>query len=224
MSTVDRRYEYDAVDDTLLVKAAKNGSMAAFEQLMSRHTSLVFRVAMHITNSREDAEDVVQDAFLKAFRHLRRFEERARFSTWMTRIAVNTALMKLRGLRRVQTISLDQEMDEGLTISDKVADWKPDPDQLYSQRELRDILQRALNLLPHGSRVVFLLRDVEGLSIAETAEMLGLSDSNVKARLLRARLKLRHHLSPYFVRGTVAERRTPPGRCDGESQAKAAAV
>ena len=137
MSTVDRQYEYDAVDDTLLVKAAKNGTIAAFEQLMSRHTSLVFRVAMHITNSREDAEDVVQDAFLKAFRHLRRFEERARFSTWMTRIAVNTALMKLRGLRRVQTISLDQETDEGLSISDKVADWKPDPDQLYSQREYK---------------------------------------------------------------------------------------
>jgi RNA polymerase sigma-70 factor (ECF subfamily) len=221
---MDKRHEYDAIDDASLVKAAKNGTVAAFDQLVRRHTALVFRVAMHITNSREDAEDVVQDAFLKAFRHLRRFEGRARFSTWMTRIAVNTALMKLRGLRRVQTISLNQETDEGLTIGDKVTDWKPDPGQLYSQSELRDILQRALNLLSHGSRAVFLLRDVEGMSIADTAEMLGLSDSSVKARLLRARLKLRQHLSPYFVLETGAEKKALRGRGSGELQDKVAAV
>jgi len=191
----------DTSDDLALVHAAKQGDMAAFEQLVTRHTAMIFRVAMHIMASREDAEEVVQDAFLKAFQHLQDFEGRARFSTWLTRIAVNAALMKLRNLRRATTISLDREADEGGTLADKVADWKPNPEQLFSRTELREILQRALASLPHSYRVVFLLRDVEGVSVADTAEMLGLSIPNVKARLFRARIKLREQLSRYFVRG-----------------------
>jgi RNA polymerase sigma-70 factor (ECF subfamily) len=159
---------------------------------------------MHIMNSYEDAEEIVQDAFLRAFQHLHDFEERARFSTWLTRIAVNAALMKLRTLRRGTTISMNQEMEEGGTLADKVADWKLNPEQLYSQGELRAILQWALTSLPHGYRVVFLLRDVEGVSVADTAEMLGLTIPNVKARLFRARLKLREHLSQHFNRGSGA--------------------
>ena len=196
--------DLDTSDDLALVHAAKQGDMTAFEQLVERHTAMIFRVAMHIMNSREDAEDIVQDAFLKAFLNLQRFEERSRFSTWLTRIAVNAALMKLRSSRRATTISIDQEADDGNTLADNVADWKPNPEQLYSQAELREILQRALASLPHSQRVVFLFRDVEGVSVAGTAEMLGLSIPNVKGRLFRARLKLREHLSRYFERGSRA--------------------
>ena len=196
--------EVDAGNDVALVHAAKQGDMAAFDELVHRHTPMIFRVVMHITNSREDAEDIVQEAFLKAFQHMQHFEERSRFSTWLTRIAVNAALMKIRSLRRVTAISLDQEADEGGTLADKVADWKPNPEQLYGTTELREILRQALASLPHAYRVVFFLRDVEGLSIEDTAEMLGLSVSNVKARLFRARIKLRVYLSQYFERGRNA--------------------
>ena len=202
MSNTKTQLELDATDDVTLVDAAKQGDVAAFEQLVKRHTAMIFRVAMHITACREDAEEVVQDAFFKAFQHLQDFEGRARFSTWLTRIAVNAALMKLRNLRRAATISFDQEADEGGTVADKVADWKPNPEQLYSRTELREILQRALAALPHAYRIVFLLRDVEGVSIADTAEMLGLSVPNVKARLFRARLKLREQLSRHFASGS----------------------
>ena len=223
MATVERQPKSESDSETLLVRAAKEGNVASFEELVTRHTALAFRVAMHIMNSREDAEEVVQDTFLKAFSHLRCFEELARFSTWITRIAVNIALMKIRSLRRVQTISLDQEMQEGILFIDTVADWKPNPDQLYSEGELRNILQRALDLLPHGNRVVFLLRDVEGMSAEETAEMLGLSTSSVKARLFRARLKLREHLSPCFARETRSESRGIRSRGSAELQAPATA-
>lgn len=204
MSTHKTRQEIDTSDDTALVHAAKEGDMAAFERLVERHTAMIFRVAMHIMNSREDAEDVVQDAFLKAFQNLQRFEERSSFSTWLTRIAVNAALMKLRSSRRATIISIDQEAEEGGTLADKVADWKPNPEQLYSRTELREILQRALASLPRSYRVVFMLRDIEGLPAAEIAEILELSIPNVKARLFRARLKLREHLSQYFERGRHA--------------------
>ena len=210
MSNTKIQRELNPSDDLALVDAAKQGDMAAFEQLVKRHTAMIFRVAMHIMASPEDAEEVVQDAFLRAFQHLQDFEGRARFSTWLTRIAVNAALMKLRNLRRATTISLDQEADDGSTLADKVADWKPNPEQLFSRTELREILQRALASLPHSYRVVFLLRDVEGLSVADTAEMLGLSIPNVKARLFRARLKLREQLSRYFERGRNATRASLP--------------
>ena len=204
MSTRNTQQNSDSRDDVALVHAAKQGDMAAFEELVKRHTAMIFRVAMHIMNSHEDAEEIVQDAFLKAFQHLHTFEERARFSTWLTRIAVNAALMKLRKLRRATTVSMDQEMEEGGTLADKVADWKPNPEQLYGRGELREILQRALASLPHAYRVVFLLRDVEGMPVAEIAETLGLSIPNVKARLFRARLKLRERLSEHFERGSDA--------------------
>ena len=197
-------------DDVTLVDAAKQGDLAAFEQLVQRHTAMIFRVAMHIVACREDAEEVVQDAFFKAFQHLQDFEGRARFSTWLTRIAVNAALMRLRNLHRATVVSIDQEADEGDTLADKVADWKPNPEQLYGRTELREILQRALAALPHTYRIVFLLRDVEGVSVADTAEMLGLSIPSVKARLFRARLKLREYLSRYFARCSNAPQPSVP--------------
>jgi RNA polymerase sigma-70 factor (ECF subfamily) len=225
MSLRDKQDDSDARDDSTLVHAAKQGDSTAFGALVHRYTPMVFRVAMNIMNSREDAEDIVQDAFLNAFQHLQRFEERSRFSTWVTRIAVNGALMKLRSLRRVIPISLDQEMDVGMPWADRVADWKPNPEQLYSQTELREILQQALTSLPHSYRIVFFLRDVEGLSIADTANMLGLTIPNVKARLFRARLKLREHLSRFFERaGHAIAPRLPLKRIVKELQRGARAL
>lgn len=182
-----------------LVHAAKEGDPGAFEQLLRRNQAMVFRVAQHITGSREDAEEVAQEAFLKAFQNLEGFEERSRFSTWVTRIAVNTALMRLRTRRGYETVPLQEEdPDDPRALPEEVADWRPDPEQLYGRRELRDILTRALAGLPQHYSTVFLLRDVEGFSTAETAEALGLSVTAVKARLLRARLQLRQRLDPYF--------------------------
>jgi len=192
------QHEPDAVNDVALVCSAKQGSTDAFARLIERHGDLIFRVAMHITGSREDAEDIAQEAFMKAFRHLQSFEERARFSTWLTRIAVNEALMKLRCSRRASILSLDAQVEEQTPMKDTLADWRPDPEQSYNRNELREILEQALATLPEAWKVVFLLRDVEGMSIADTAEALELSVTNIKTRLFRARLKLREQLSPYF--------------------------
>lgn len=194
-------------DETTLVRSAKAGDMAAFDQLIERHTAMVFRVAMHILASREDVEDVLQDSFLRAFQNLNGFEERARFSTWLTKIVVNSALMKLRSSRRWVTASLDEESEDASSLIDAVADWRPNPEQLYRESELREILERALASLPEGCRIVFALRDIEGLSTVETAEMLELNVNNVKSRLLRARLRLRSQLSQYF------ERNRPLSQC-----------
>ena len=160
---------------------------------------MVFRIAQHITGSPEDAEEVVQEAFLKAFQNLERFEERSRFSTWVTRITVNTALMRLRQRRGHETVPFREDNgDDPGALPPEVVDWRPDPEQIYTRRELRAILERALSGLPQHYSTVFLLRDVEGFSTAETAEALGISSTAVKARLLRARLQLRERLSVYF--------------------------
>ena len=182
-----------------LVHAAKQGDAGAFEQLLRRNQAMVFRVAQHITGSREDAEEVAQEAFLKAFQNLEGFEERSRFSTWVTRIAVNTALMRLRSRRGYETVPLrEDDPEDPSALPEEVADWRPNPEQLYGRRELRALLTQVLAGLPRHYSTVFLLRDVEGFSTSETADALGLSVTAVKARLLRARLQLRQRLDPHF--------------------------
>jgi RNA polymerase sigma-70 factor (ECF subfamily) len=194
------------LDELALVEAAKKGDISAFEELVRRYDRNVFRIAQHITQNREDAEDVVQDAFLKAYGNLSQFQGQSKFYTWLVRIAVNEALMKLRRRRPERTVSLDQdvETDED-TIPREVADWSPNPEQQYNQAELRELLQKTIQGLPAGFRTVFVLRDVEGLSTEETAEALGLSIPAVKSRLLRARLQLRERLNKYFKRRTNGE-------------------
>ena len=186
-------------DELKLVRAAKAGDIGAFEQLVHRYDRNVFRIAQHITQNREDAEDVVQDAFLKAYENLKNFQEQSKFYTWLVRIAVNEALMRLRRRRPERMVSLDEEVktDED-TMPREVADWSPNPEQLYTQSELRDILTKTIQGLPSSFRTVFVLRDVEGLSTEETAEALDLSIPAVKSRLLRARLQLRERLNKYF--------------------------
>ncbi len=189
----------EPVDELSLVRAAKAGDISAFEELVRRYDRNVFRIAQHITQNREDAEDVVQDAFLKAYENLGQFQEQSKFYTWLVRIAVNEALMKLRRRRPERTVSLDQDVEtEEDSIPREVADWSPNPEQLYNQSELREILTKTIQGLPASFRTVFVLRDVEGLSTEETAEALDLSIPAVKSRLLRARLQLRERLNRYF--------------------------
>ena len=173
--------------------------MSAFEELLRRNQAMVFRIAQHVTRSREDAEEVTQEAFLKVFQNLKRFEERSRFSTWVTRITVNAALARLRRRCWRETVPVRNEDTQAAdAVPQEVVDWRPNPEQLYGRRELREILARALAQLPQRYCTVFLLRDVEGFSTVETAAALGLSITAVKTRLLRARLQLRERLSHYF--------------------------
>ncbi|HTZ72784.1 MAG TPA: sigma-70 family RNA polymerase sigma factor [Candidatus Aquilonibacter sp.] len=191
-------------DEGALVAAAKAGDVSAFETLVSRYERKIFRLTQNITQNREDAEDAMQEAFLKAYEHLGNFEGNSRFYTWLVRIAVNQALMKLRK-RRPNQISLDQEIETGEdSMPREVEDWGPSPEQRYQQTELSEILSEVIGELDPSFRVVFQLRDIEELSTEETAEALGLSVPAVKSRLLRARLKLRQKLNRYFRQGEAS--------------------
>lgn len=191
-----------ADDESLLVSEAKAGNYAAFEELVNRYEKKIYRLGMNITGNAEDAEDVLQEAFLKAFAHLPEFREDSRFYTWIVRIAVNEALMKLRKRRTSREVPIADSQDEnGEVVVREFADWKPNPEQEYARAELEQILQGAVRALPPGFRTVFYLRDVEGLSTGETAQLLDLSVGAVKARLFRARLRLREELSKIFKRG-----------------------
>jgi RNA polymerase sigma-70 factor (ECF subfamily) len=185
--------------DVALVARAKAGDTAAFEQLVRQYERQIFRVAQHITQNREDAEDITQDAFLKAYEKLEQFQGNSKFSTWLVRIAVNESLMRLRKRKTSKTVSMDEDVqtEEG-SIPRDFAEWRPNPEEQYNQAELGDILRKTIQGLPPGFRTVFTLRDIENLSTEETAEALGLSVPAVKSRLLRARLQLRERLSRYF--------------------------
>jgi len=186
-------------DDLDLVRATQDGDVSAFEELVERYDRKLFRIAEHITHNREDAQDAVQEAFLKAFRHVGDFREDSQFSTWLIRITVNQALMKLRKQRTINEVSFDDDFQAGGDIFPReVVDWAPNPEELYERSELRNILVKAFEGLRLILRTVFVLRDIEGLSIDQTAEVLGLSPTAVKARLFRARLQLRELLSEYF--------------------------
>ena len=189
---------YTADEDLALVEASTNGDIAAFEELVRRYDRKLLRIAQQVTRSLEDAQDVVQEAFLKAYQKLNQFQQKSKFSTWLIRIALNESLMKLRKRRYTQEAPRDYENQNGENLPLDVADWSPDPEQLYSRAELQNILSQALEELPPILRIVFVLRDVEGLSIKETTAILDLQPSAVKARLLRARLQLREKLSKHF--------------------------
>jgi len=191
-------------DEDQLVAAAKHGDLAAFEELVNRYERRIFRLAMNITQNREDAEDATQDAFLKAFQHLDNFQGGSRFYTWLVRIAVNESLMRLRR-RRPNVSSFDEPVEtEDSLMPQEVQDWGPKPDERYASVEMNSILTRAIGELDPIYRAVFLLRDVEELSTEETAAALDISIPAVKSRLLRGRLKLRDALNPYFKRSAHA--------------------
>jgi len=202
MGTIQSKVTAVAGEELALVQAAKAGDVGSFEQLVKRYDRNIFRIARHITQNREDAEDVLQEAFLKAYRNLDQFQGQSKFYTWLVRIAVNESLMKLRRRRSEKTVSIDEDIEtEESSMPREIADWTPNPEQVFGQAELNNILSRTIQGLPAGFRTVFVLRDVEGLSTEETAEMLNLSIPAVKSRLLRARLQLRDRLNRYFKRG-----------------------
>jgi RNA polymerase sigma-70 factor (ECF subfamily) len=188
-----------ASDDLDLVHASKNGDIAAFEQLVKKYDRKLLRIAQSVTHNREDSQDAVQETLLKAYQNLAEFREDSRFSTWLIRITLNQSLMKLRRRNTTKEVSLDGDLQaDGDMLPRDVVDWTPNPEELYWTSELRDILTKTLEELPPISRTVFVLRDIEGLSIDQTAVVLNLSHSAVKARLWRVRLQLRERLNGYF--------------------------
>jgi RNA polymerase sigma-70 factor, ECF subfamily len=184
-----------------VVNRAREGDASAFSALVSQYEGKIFRLAMNITQNREDAEDVLQESFLKAYEHLDQFQGNSKFYTWIVRIAVNQALMKLRKRKTDRSVSLDEQIDTGEdTVVREIAAWDPDPEERFSREELHTILTEAIDGLAPIYRTVFTLRDVDGLSTEETAEALDLSVPAVKSRLLRARLQLRDRLTRFFKR------------------------
>ncbi|HEY2016204.1 MAG TPA: sigma-70 family RNA polymerase sigma factor [Bryobacteraceae bacterium] len=189
------------VDESTLVAQAREGDTSAFGELVRRYEGKIFRLAQHVTQNREDAEDVLQETFMKAYEHLDQFKGDSKFYTWIVRIAVNQALMKLRRRKTDKSVSLDETIDTGEdTITREIAAWDEDPEQRFSREELGGILDTAIQALEPPYRSVFVLRDIEELSTEETAEALNLSVPAVKSRLLRARLQLRERLTRFFKR------------------------
>jgi RNA polymerase sigma-70 factor (ECF subfamily) len=199
--TVSTHTPAGPVDESELVSRAREGDARAFSDLVRRYEGKIFRLAQHVTQNREDAEDVLQETFLKAYEHLDQFQGNSKFYTWLVRIAVNQGLMKLRKRKTDKSVSMDDTIDTGEdTVVREIAAWDEDPEQQYSREELNRILDSAVQSLAAPYRSVFLLRDVEELSTEETAEILELSVPAVKSRLLRARLQLREKLTRYFKR------------------------
>jgi len=188
-------------DEAAIVAQARLGNATAFNELLRRYERKIFRLALHITQNREYAEDVLQESFLKAYEHLDQFQGQSKFYTWIVRIAVNQALMKLRKRKSDRSVSLDETIDTGEdNIGREIAAWDENPEQQYSREELNRILTSAIDGLAPIYRAVFVLRDIDQLSTEEAAEALELSIPAVKSRLLRARLQLREKLTRYFRR------------------------
>jgi RNA polymerase sigma-70 factor (ECF subfamily) len=212
------------LSDQELVRRAKAGELAAFETLVTRHERQVYSLARRILRHEQDAEDITQQTFLSALEHLSGFRQEARFSTWLLRIATHAALKVLRKRRGLETVSLESatEPTEGYDTvphPEYIADWRESPESLVQHNETMRLIEQALAQLDDKHRLVFLLRDVEGLSVTETAESLGISEANVKVRLLRARLQLREQLTRAF--GDASRRLAPHQHPSGQESSPA---
>jgi RNA polymerase sigma-70 factor, ECF subfamily len=203
----------DKDSDGALVNAAKRGDAHAFEELVFRHERRVFAVAQRITNNREDAEDVVQESFHKAFLHLNDFQEKSRFSTWLTRIVMNEAFMLLRRRRAVPEVLPDGPDDGVKPLSEAFIDRSPSPEESCGRRERKELLTAAINRLGPKIRRTILLRDIEERSAEETAQILGTSIGAVKARLFHGRRKLRRTVNPGLLWGVQLAGPAEAQRC-----------
>lgn len=181
-----------------LIQRVHGGDANAFYELVRPYERAVFLAALSLVKNDADAEEVAQEAVLKAFKGVSRFRQEAKFSTWLIQIAINEAKMKLRKDRRhlYESIEEGQQSDEGDYMPKDFADWREIPSEALEQKELRKALTQALDSLPEKYRTILILRDVQQLSIIETAQVLGLSEANVKTRLCRARLQMRDALAP----------------------------
>ncbi len=187
-------------DDAALLQGLQNGERDACACMLKRFAPRVYAVAMRMMGDPHEAEEVLQDTFISACKNIHRFEGRSALNTWLHRIATNAALMRLRK-RKTKEVSLDSPIEslDGDDIPRQIEDWAFYPADLVLDSETRDVLEQAIATLPDTLRTVFVLREIEGYSTAETAEMLNISVSAAKVRLHRARLRLRELLTPYFA-------------------------
>lgn len=195
MTDSDRTTENASIeDDFRLVERVLAGDRRAFEPLVRRHERRVFRVALAVLGNVEDAEEAMQDTFIKAFRHLGQFRKEARFSTWLTRIAVNTAIEK-RNSRKNYVPLVEAETAETAVTPKRFEPWRSNPEEIYGKQEVHLMVEQAIQSLPEIYREAFVLRDVEGLKAEEAAEVLSIKVPALKSRLLRARMLMRETLA-----------------------------
>jgi RNA polymerase sigma-70 factor (ECF subfamily) len=190
-------FDHSGADEAVLVKAAKRGDTAAFDEIVRRYEQRILRCAESMIHNREDAEEVVQESFAQAFVHLPSFREESRLYTWLVRITMNQALMRLRKRRDI-VLSIDDSAGPGSLLAREIEDGRPSPEQLLLQQELQALLDAELRKIKPTPRRVFRYRDIQEFSIEETAQALGMSISAVKSALLRARLSLRESLGVYL--------------------------
>jgi len=184
-----------AETDEQLVRKSQQGDERAFGELVNRYESKVYSLALKMLRNADDAEDVLQDTFLRAYRGIKAFQGNSTFSTWIYRITANSALMRLRK-KQLPTVSIDDADEREAPIN--IADWAPSPVEQLLTKETQQAMNEAIEALPPEFRQVFVLRDVEELSNSEVADILDLSVAAVKSRLHRARLKVRNRLATYF--------------------------
>ncbi len=178
----------------MLVDHVLTGDRRAFEPLVRKHERRVFRVALSVLGNIEDAEESMQDTFIKAFRHLGQFRRESKFTTWLTRIAINEAIQKRQGRR--DFVSLDDSCGDGeLPTPRRTESWGNDPERLYGKQELRQIVEAAIRELPAIYREAFVLRDIEEMTAEEAADAIGITVGALKSRVLRARLLVREALA-----------------------------
>lgn len=199
----EQRTDANSAEDLQFLRRAQGGDWEAFQEIVNRFQARIFALAMRILGQRQDAEDVTQQTFLSLIEHLDQFREESSVATWILRIATNHALKILRKRRGLPTIPLEnysssEDSYANLPHPDYIAQWKDDPADLAERAEVRAVVEHQLAELDEKYRIVFVLRDIEGLSIRETADLLELSEANVKVRLLRARLLLRERLTKTF--------------------------
>lgn len=195
--------------ETISLQALRSGDRAEYARLVDTYYHLVYRLALKMLGNPQDAEDILQETFIKVFRHLDTFDGRSNLSTWIYRIATNEALMFLRK-KQPELVSIDQpnETEEGEQEPLQIVDWCCLPENELMSSEAKAHLDEAVASLPHGLRAVFVLRDIQGLSTRETSEVLSISEMAVKTRLSRARLRLREILTEYFGERLI-ERKSP---------------
>lgn len=187
-------------DETELIQRAQKGDNLALTELVEEHQQTIYNVALRMCGNADDAEETLQETFLKAIQALPRFEGRSRLSTWLYRIASNQCLMRRRRDAKAPVhFFMDEDDDPAESQPKYFIDWSYNPDDLLLDAELQQVMEAAIKELPPKLRIVFIWRELEGLSTAETAKVLDISESAVKVRLHRARLQLREQLSRYFT-------------------------
>ena len=199
------------LSDAEVVQRIRSGERALFEVLMRRHNQRIYRAVRAVLKDEDEAEDAMQQAYLSAFTHLHQFEERAQFSTWMTRIALNEAFGRRR--KKMMGVEADAPEEHGEFMA-AIKSPQPDPERQAYARELHEVLEQAVDTLPESYRTVFMLRDVEGLSTSETGEDLGIGDEAVKTRLHRARVMIRRAVTARLGEAATHAFQFHAPRCD----------